>query len=187
MSAANKHRSSHMEHSYLWQESRQEYMHYFLTYARQLSQEELDILEDDDKAIKKQYPSLDQFKEQIDYYENLHDHLKNMEIVRIFQSWFRVDIKPFRIALLNNIKRWSYAFKKHLMDHVVQSLADLNTFIDKADEGLMTQVAEGDYDGLIKVSCISFTRLENQRFANQSQSETWIKDLTWIFYTVDIG
>lgn len=55
------------------------------------------------------------------------------------------------MALLTSIKRWSYAFKKHLMDHVVQSLADLNEFIDKADEGLMTQVSEGDYDGLIKV------------------------------------
>jgi len=37
------------------------------------------------------------------------------------------------------------------MDHVVTSLADLNDFIERADEGLMTQVAEGDYDGLIKV------------------------------------
>ena len=67
------------------------------------------------------------------------------------QLWFRIDIRPFRMALLNSIKRWSYAFKKHLMDHVVQSLSDLNDFIDRADEGLMTQVSEGDYDGLIKV------------------------------------
>ena len=60
-------------------------------------------------------------------------------------------MRPFKTTLLNNIKRWSYAFKKHLMDHVVQSLSDLNDFIDKADEGLMAQVAEGDYDGLIQV------------------------------------
>ena len=37
------------------------------------------------------------------------------------------------------------------MDHVVQSLAELNDFIDRADEGLMTQVVEGDYEGLTKV------------------------------------
>jgi len=60
-------------------------------------------------------------------------------------------MKPFKVALLNNIKRWSYAFKKHLVDHVVKSLADLNDFIEKADEGLMQQVKEGDYDGLVKV------------------------------------
>lgn len=37
------------------------------------------------------------------------------------------------------------------MDHVVQSLADLNDFIERADTGLMTQAQEGDYDALIKV------------------------------------
>jgi dynein heavy chain len=47
--------------------------------------------------------------------------------------------------------RWSQAFKKHLTDHVVKSLSDLNNFIEKADEGLMQQVKEDDYDGLVKV------------------------------------
>ena len=47
--------------------------------------------------------------------------------------------------------RWSYAFKKHLLEHVVKSLSDLNDFIEKADEGLMQQVQEGDYEGLLKV------------------------------------
>ena len=60
-------------------------------------------------------------------------------------------MRPFKQSLLNNVKRWSYAFKKHLTDHVVKSLADLNNFIEKADEGLMQQVKEGDYEGLIKV------------------------------------
>eukprot|EP00095_Tigriopus_kingsejongensis_P007513 maker-scaffold103_size370364-snap-gene-1.20 protein:Tk07513 transcript:maker-scaffold103_size370364-snap-gene-1.20-mRNA-1 annotation:"dynein beta ciliary-like" len=151
MVLANKYRKSHNDHSYLWTESRQEFMHYFLTYGRQLSQEELDALEEDEKAVKKQYPPLDQFKEQIDYYEELHDQLKNIENVKLFQSWFRVDSRPFRLALLTCIKRWGYAFKKHLMDHVVNSLAELNDFIERADEGLMTQVHEGDYEGLIKV------------------------------------
>ena len=62
-------------------------MHYFLTYGRQLSQEELDALEEDEKAVKKQYPSLDQFREQIDYYEGIHDQLKNMETTRTFHVW----------------------------------------------------------------------------------------------------
>ena len=39
-------------------------MHYFLTYGRQLTQEEMEQLEEDEKAVKKQYPSLDQFREQ---------------------------------------------------------------------------------------------------------------------------
>ena len=62
-----------------------------------------------------------------------------------------MDIKPFKTTLLNSIKRWSYTFKKHLLERVVNNLADLNSFIERADEGLMQQVKEGDYDNLIKV------------------------------------
>ena len=42
-------------------------------------------------------------------------------------------------------------FKKHLLERVVNNLADLNSFIERADEGLMQQVKEGDYQNLIKV------------------------------------
>ena len=42
-------------------------------------------------------------------------------------------------------------FKKHLLERVVNNLADLNSFIEEADEGLMQQVKEGDYQNLIKV------------------------------------
>ena len=62
-----------------------------------------------------------------------------------------MDIKPFKSTLLISIKRWSYTFKKHLLERVVNNLADLNSFIERADEGLMQQVKEGDYDNLIKV------------------------------------
>ena len=74
-----------------------------------------------------------------------------MEDSKTFQSWFLVDITPFKMALLNGIKKWSYAFKKHLLDHVIDSLDDLDNFIKGADEGLSRQVVEGDYKGLIKV------------------------------------
>ncbi len=45
-----------------------------------------------------------------------------------FQQWFRIDVRPFKTSLLLNIKRWGFAFKQHLMDHVVQSLAGLKLF-----------------------------------------------------------
>ena len=163
MNLSNKHKGMYTEYSYLWMESRVEFMHYFLTYGRQLTQEELDQLEEDDKAVKKQYPSLDQFREQIDYYEGLHDQLKSIESTKVFHSWFRVDIRPFKLALVTCVRRWSYAFKKHLTEHVVNSLSELNNFIDRADEGLMTSTEEGDYDGLVKV--MEFLRMVNRRQA----------------------
>ena len=151
MTRANKIKTTQNEFSYLWVDSRTEYMHNFLTYGRQLTQDEVDALEEDEKAVKKQYPSLKQFQEQIDFYENLHDQLKGMDNTKLIQSWMKIDIKPYKTSLLNNIKRWSFVFKKHLMDHVVKSLGELNDFIERADEGLMTQVQENDYDGLIRV------------------------------------
>ena len=93
MNLSNKHKGMYTEYSYLWMESRVEFMHYFLTYGRQLTQEELDQLEEDDKAVKRQYPTLAQFREQIDYYEGLHEQLKSIEVTKIFHSWFRVDIR----------------------------------------------------------------------------------------------
>ena len=63
-------------------------MHYFLNYGRQLTQEEIDAIEEDERLIKKQYPTLDQFKEQINFYENLHDQLKNIENLKVIQVLF---------------------------------------------------------------------------------------------------
>ena len=37
----------------------------------------MDLIEEEgEKAVKKQYPSLEQFKEQIDFYEGLHEQMK---------------------------------------------------------------------------------------------------------------
>ena len=98
---ATKRKTQFLEYSYLWTDSRTEYMHYFLGYGRQLTPEEIESLEEDPNAVKKQYPSLDQFKEQIDTYENLHERLKNIEPLILWQLWFRVDVKPFKTQSLN--------------------------------------------------------------------------------------
>ena len=138
-----------------------------------MTQDEVDAIEEDgDKAVPKKAPSLDAFKEQIDFYESLHEDLKNIENIRILFHWFRADMKPFKQSLLNNIKRWSHAFKKHLTDHVVNSLADLNNFIEKADEGLMQQVHENDYNGLIKV--MEFLKIVKEK---QATTDTMFEPL----------
>ena len=47
----------------------------------------------------------------------------------MFDKWYRVDIRPFKMALLNIVKKWSFMFKQHLVDHVTNSLSDLEQFI----------------------------------------------------------
>ena len=159
---ANAQLQSYLKYSYLWTESRKDFMYFFINYSRQLTEDEIIALEDDEKCVKKQAPSLDQFKENIDQYEKVFEQAKEIEITKIFNKWLRVDISPFRFTLLNCIKRWSYGFKKYLLEHVTDSLNELNDFIEKADEGLMVSVQEGDYDALINVMQILQTVKEKQ-------------------------
>ena len=69
----------------------------------------------------------------------------------VFDVWFKVDARPFKQALLNIIKRWSFMFKEHLISHVTTSLNDLEEFIRVTSTGFNVQVEEGDYNGLVGV------------------------------------
>ena len=55
---------------------------------------------------------------QIDTYEKIYEEAEQIEPIKVFDKWFRIDAKPFKQALLNIIKRWSFMFKQHLIDHV---------------------------------------------------------------------
>lgn len=63
-------------------------------------------------------PRLRQFEAQIDSYEQLYEDVCGLEPVQVFDSWMRVDLRPFKASLLNIIKKWSLMFKQHLVDHV---------------------------------------------------------------------
>ena len=36
----------------------------------------------------------------------------------MIDTWFLVDVRPFKQALLTTVKKWSFMFKQHLIDHV---------------------------------------------------------------------
>lgn len=70
---------------------------------------------------------------QVDTYEKIYDEVEKLHHTSMFEGWFRVDVRPFKQALLNIIKRWSFMFKQHLIDHVTNSLNDLAEFIKVSD------------------------------------------------------
>jgi hypothetical protein len=41
-----------------------------------------------------------------------------MENEKIFDTWFKVDVRPFKQAVLNTVCKWGNLFKQHLVDHV---------------------------------------------------------------------
>ena len=135
--------------SHLWCDDRQEFLRQFLTYGHILTQEEIEAHAVE--GIPETPPSLKQFKEEIDSYEDLYHQVSTFSDLERFDSWFKVSIRPFKQALLNIIKKWSFMFKEHLILHIESSLSGLQDFITATDSGLQSQVTEGDFQGLVGV------------------------------------
>ena len=128
-------------------------------------------------------PTLEQFKEQVDTYEKIYEEVEVLQGTSIFEGWFRVDIRPFKQALLNIIKRWSFMFKQHLIDHVTNSLNDLAEFIKVADKGLLTEVEEGDYNGL--VDCMGHLMAVKERQSSTDEMFEPLKQTIELLKTYD--
>lgn len=111
-------RSTFSQYSHLYVEDQKEVLGQFLLYGHILTPEEIeDHVED---GIPESPPLLSQFKVQIDSYETLYEEVCRLEPIKVFDSWMKIDIQPFKASLLNIIKRWSLLFKQHLVDHVTQ-------------------------------------------------------------------
>ncbi|XP_036692664.1 dynein heavy chain 9, axonemal [Balaenoptera musculus] len=142
-------RSTLSQYSYLYLEDRKEALGQFLLYGHMLTAEEMEAHAED--GIPENAPLLHQFKAQIDCYEKLHEDVCRLEPIQVFDSWMKIDVRPFKTSLLNIIKKWSLMFKQHLVDYVTHSLADLETFIKNSESGLLKKVGKGDFQGLVEI------------------------------------
>uniref|UniRef100_A0A452UE75 Dynein axonemal heavy chain 17 n=1 Tax=Ursus maritimus TaxID=29073 RepID=A0A452UE75_URSMA len=149
MKEAEEYQDSFERYSYLWMDDPQEFMKNFLIYGRAVTPEDLDTRAEE--TLSKTPPSLTQFQQQINSYEKLYEEVSKCENTKVFHGWLQCDCRPFKQALLSTIKRWSLMLKRHLSDHVITSLADLETFMKVARTGLTKTLKEGDYDGLVEV------------------------------------
>ncbi|XP_033023836.1 dynein heavy chain 11, axonemal-like [Lacerta agilis] len=137
------------KYSHLWMDDKAKFMKQFLLYGRFLRTEELELYAD--YELQKCSPQLNHFKQQISIYEALHEEVSKFENQKIFNGWFQVDIKPFKIAVMNVIKKWSWMFQEHLLNYVAQSITELAKFIHETEKGLAKQVNEGDYTLLVEI------------------------------------
>ncbi|XP_014887254.1 dynein axonemal heavy chain 9 isoform X4 [Poecilia latipinna] len=149
MTACCSFRNSLERYSYLYVDDRKEFMRQFLDYGQNPASPDVEVFSD--SGIHESTPTLDSFREQIDGYEKLYEEVQHLEVVHVFHGWMRVDGRRMKSALLNVIKKWSFMFKQHLIDHVTNSLFDLERFICVTEAGLSQQVQEGDYRGLVEV------------------------------------
>ncbi|XP_061694561.1 dynein axonemal heavy chain 11 [Syngnathoides biaculeatus] len=149
MAKVREYRELFNSYRYLWTDDRSEFMRQFLLYGHVLSSEEAELYAD--YELKKNPPTLENFKEQINLFESLHESVSKMEEGRVFCGWLQLDIRPFKHTLMNIIKRWSWMLKEHLLNHVNQSVRDLSTFVHNTAHGLSNKVSNGDYPGLVDI------------------------------------
>ncbi|XP_054619923.1 dynein axonemal heavy chain 9-like isoform X2 [Dunckerocampus dactyliophorus] len=142
-------RSSLERYSYLYVDDRKEVLRHFLRYGHTPTSHEMEVQADG--VIPERPPALRDFKQQVDRYEKIYEELQSLEPVHVFHRWMQVDGRGMKIALLNIVKKWSFMFKQHLIDHVINSLSDLENFIIMAETGLGQQVDKGDYNALVGV------------------------------------
>uniref|UniRef100_A0A665V5K8 Dynein, axonemal, heavy chain 11 n=1 Tax=Echeneis naucrates TaxID=173247 RepID=A0A665V5K8_ECHNA len=136
-------------YTHLWQDDREEFLSHFLLFGRVLTAEEMEAHRAE--MLPESLPTIDNFKEQIDYFENLYDEISKLEDFTIFNGWFRVDIKFFKVSLLNAVMKWSWLLKEHLLAHVTNSLDELQMFIQATVEWFSYRPAEGDHHELVDV------------------------------------
>ncbi|XP_077131681.1 dynein beta chain, ciliary-like [Ranitomeya variabilis] len=136
------------KYSYLWTDDKTEFMKQFLQYGRFLSTEEMELYAD--YELQECSPQLEHFKKQINIYESLYDEVEEFEDERTFNGWLLVDIRPFKISLMNAVKRWSWMFKDHLVNHVTCSVNELDEFIQNTEKGFSKKVKGEDYDVLVE-------------------------------------
>ena len=77
-----------------------------------------------------------------------------METIHVFRVWLRVDMKGFKYGILNEISRWTSLFKQYLVNHVINSLQDLEDFCEKATDILQMEVHKEDLEKLLQVLSI---------------------------------
>uniref|UniRef100_A0A3B3Y630 AAA+ ATPase domain-containing protein n=1 Tax=Poecilia mexicana TaxID=48701 RepID=A0A3B3Y630_9TELE len=144
-----EYQTSFSSYRYLWTDDRSEFMRQFLLYGHVLSTEEAELYAD--YELKKNPPTLENFKDQINLFESLYVRVSKMEDRMVFCGWLQLDIRPFKHTLMNVIKKWSWMFKEHLLNHVNQSVKELSHFLEDTAGGLSTKVSDGDYAGLVSV------------------------------------
>ncbi|XP_061775505.1 dynein beta chain, ciliary-like [Nerophis ophidion] len=102
-------------YQYLWTDDRSDFLRQFVLCGRMLSTEEAEL-----HHLKKNPPTLENFKEQIHVFKSLHERVSQMEERKVFCGWLLLDLRPFKCTLMNVIKRRSWMLKEHLLDHVKQ-------------------------------------------------------------------
>lgn len=79
--------------------------------------DEIELVQNKDPQCPKPCPpTIDAFREMIDGYESLYAEIEAIQSYQVFSAFFQVDVRPFRQAAVNIVRRWGNMFKDHLVN-----------------------------------------------------------------------
>ncbi|KAK3559476.1 hypothetical protein QTP86_013663 [Hemibagrus guttatus] len=175
--AQDYHEVLFMKYGYLWKDDHDKVMELFLMYGKLFKHD--DIVANRYESIPIKPPTLKEFKEAIDTYEELYTEVKKLKNTKILQHWLQVDFRPFKHTLLNIIKNGAGCLSKILLMVLLIALSwlslcltefnlrDLEAFIGEVKLGLTKIVVEGDSESLLEVMGHLF-RVKNQQVATDT-------------------
>ncbi|KAK2516284.1 hypothetical protein Q9233_013810 [Columba guinea] len=138
MTACCDYRSAFDHYSYLYGEDRKEFFRQFLLYGHILTAAEIEAHAEN--GVPESPPTLQQFREQIDSYEKIYEEVNRIEPISIFQSWMKVDARPFKASLLNVIKCVTDA----MFEPLKQTVELLKTYEQELPEEVYKQLEVGE-------------------------------------------
>eukprot|EP01135_Chromosphaera_perkinsii_P008555 Nk52_evm21s1400 gene=Nk52_evmTU21s1400 len=121
------------EYSYLWSQSKDEYMEYFLKYGFQVGNTE----EDEPEPRK---PSLDDFQMQMARFIDAGKTMKASVTKQIVNKWVIVDKGPIIHTLGSVIKGWKNVFTSYLISDIRNTIHEYSKDFERLSDGLSKKV-----------------------------------------------
>ncbi|CAB3248907.1 unnamed protein product [Arctia plantaginis] len=174
--------SKYEKYTHLWMEDRQEVLAGFLKYGRFIPPEELDKYKFENGGIEppEAKPKLEQYQKEIDKYNALYNEVAALPSEYLCNGWLKLDLKKLNQAIMNIACKWSNLYKENLKAHVHKSLNDLEEFIEYATKELSVELAEDDYEGLLKVMAV----LNEVRAKQDSDTDHMFEPLRDVMYVL---
>ncbi|XP_015255846.1 PREDICTED: dynein heavy chain 11, axonemal [Cyprinodon variegatus] len=134
---------------HLWQNDREEFFRQFSMSGRDHAARETEPYRAN--VFPETWPTTDDFKHEVEYYDKLHSKVSQLEDSRVFDGWLWVDCRYFKASLLNTIQKWSWLHKERLLKCVTNSLEELQESVQVAVKGLTGPIVKEDHQGFLDI------------------------------------
>ncbi|XP_070509872.1 dynein beta chain, ciliary-like [Chironomus tepperi] len=172
------------KYSFLWLIDKKKHLSEFLKYGRHLTKQEQEEIENGNLEIKEQAPQLNDFKDIIEFYDQLYNEIEKIDDLFNVNSWLRVNLKGLKYSLLNSVSKWSYLFKEYLRNKVIDDLIELEDFIRESSALLEQEPTNEDYELLLKI--LKTLSLINERERKTDEMFEPLKKVVDLLKTYDV-